>query len=147
MGCKMTAWIISVCGIALLTVLCDVIVPDGNTKKYVRTVIGIVLSFTILSPIASFFEDVAISVSSDNGDIAVQQQYLDGITEQKDLARVQNIKNAVEGLGISCNSVTLASNGYVLVSVSCDEQTLQQLQTILSRIENKIMIAWSNSGG
>ena len=32
----MTSWIVSVCGIALLSVLVDVILPDGKTQKYVQ---------------------------------------------------------------------------------------------------------------
>ena len=142
----MTGWIVSVCGLALITVLCDVIVPDGNTKKYIRTVIGIVLSFTILLPIAGFFETDFVVGSSQNAEIAIQQDFLEGITAQKQLARVQKVQKVIDDIGIECSSVTIESNDYVLVVIRCDKQELVALQTAFSKFEDKIMIAWSNIG-
>ena len=38
----------------MLTVLCDVILPVGQTKKYVKTVIGIVVTLVVVQPLLNF---------------------------------------------------------------------------------------------
>ncbi len=142
----MAGWIISVCGVALLTVLCDVILPDGNTKKYVRAVIGVVLSFAMLLPVTNFFEDIASSGVDLQGNMVIQQQYVDGREDQKNLARIQKVNNVMATLSVDY-SITLESNDYVCVRVACNEQTLVVVQNALSAVEDKITVIWRNSGG
>ena len=49
----MAQWVLSVAGIAILSVLADVILPIGQTKKYIKTVIGVVVSLVLVQPIIS----------------------------------------------------------------------------------------------
>lgn len=141
----MSSWIISVCGIVLLTVVCDAILPDGGTKKYVKTVIGIVVAFAMLAPIARFFENISTDNYLTTG-IATQQQYIDGISNQKQLARLQKVQNVVDELKLSNCSVDIRNN-YLCVTVCCNEQTLTALQRALAGIDDRIMIAWRKTDG
>lgn len=141
----MSSWIISVCGIALLTVVCDAILPDGGTKKYVKTVIGIVVAFTMLAPITRFFENISTDNYLTMG-IATQQQYIDGISNQKQLARLQKVQNVVDELKLPNCSVDIRNN-YLYVTVCCNEQTLTALQRALAGIDDQIMIAWRKTDG
>ena len=147
----MTSWIVSVCGIALLSVLVDVILPDGKTQKYVQAVVGVVLTFAMLSPISRFFTSKDASNLSANGNfdtnITIQQAYLDGIYSQNNLARVQRVEAVILGLGIENSTVTMQPNGYVLAKVKCNKQTLAKLQQALAVAESKIMILWSKTDG
>ena len=65
----MGAWVITVCGIAILSVLCDVILPEGQTRKYIKTVVGIAVTFVIVQPLLSFV------IPSDNGTLNSKQAY------------------------------------------------------------------------
>lgn len=143
--CDMNSWIISVCGIALLTVVCDAIFPDGGTKKYVKTVVGIVMAFTMLAPITRFFENISTDNCLTTG-IYTQQQYIEGISNQKQLARLQKVKNVVDQLKLPNCSVDIRNN-YVCVTVCCNEQTLTALQTALAGVDDQIMIAWRKTDG
>ena len=147
----MTSWIVSVCGIALLSVLVDVILPDGKTQKYVQAVVGVVLTFAMLSPISRFFASKEASNLSSNGNfdtnITIQQAYLDGIHSQNNLARVQRVENVISNLGIKNAAVTMQPNGYVLAKVKCNKQTLAELQQALAVSESKIIILWSKTDG
>lgn len=142
----MSGWIISVCGIALLTVICDAILPDGNTKKYVKTIVGIVVAFTMLAPITRFFENLSVNNEYLTTGITTQQQYIDGIFNQKQLARLQKVQNVVCELNLTDYSVDMLNN-YVYVTVCCNEQTLVALQNALMGIDDKIMIAWRKADG
>ena len=142
----MSGWIISVCGIALLTVICDAILPDGNTKKYVKTIVGIVVAFTMLAPITRFFENLSVNNEYLTTGITTQQQYIDGISNQKQLARLQKVENVVCELNLTDCSVDMLNN-YVCVTVCCAEHTLVALQKALTGIDDKIMIAWRKADG
>ncbi len=142
----MSGWIISVCGIALLTVVCDTILPDGNTKKYVKTIVGIVVAFTMLTPITRFFEHISANNDYLTTGLTTQQQYIDGISNQKQLARLQKVKNVVSELSLIDCSVDMLNN-YVCVTVCCNEQALVVLQNALTGIDDKIMIAWRKVDG
>ena len=147
----MTSWIVSVCGIALLSVLVDVILPDGKILKYVQVVVGIVLTFALLSPISRIFaEKYSSNISIDNNfaeNTFLQQEFLDGIEAQKNLARIRQVEQAISSLAIANTSVSVQPNGYVLVQVRCSRQNLYVLQSALSVVESKIMILWSDSNG
>ena len=147
----MTSWIVSVCGIALLSVLVDVILPDGKVQKYVQVVVGIVLTFALLSPISRIFaEKYSSNISIDNNfaeNTFLQQEFLDGIEAQKNLARIRQVEQAISSVAIANASVSVKPNGYVLVQVRCSRQNLYVLQSALSVVESKIMILWSDSNG
>ena len=147
----MTSWIISVCGIALLSVLVDVILPNGKTHKYVQTVVGVVLTFSLLLPIANFSKDKSSQNLSFAGNfeenILLQQTYIDGIEEQNDLARIKQVEYAIANIGIKNANITTDVNGYILVKVQCNKQTLDVLQSVLPVVESKIMILWSECNG
>ena len=147
MGCNMSTWIISVCGIALMTVLCDVIIPDGGTKKYVRTVIGIVISFAIMLPITKITFDVSADNFDDSNSIAIQQQFLDGVEDQKQFARLQKVNAALQDANFDGATVTIEQNGFIKVTVSCDETTLLAMQSLLAGIDDKMLIVWRNING
>ena len=85
----MTNWVISVVCIALLTVICDVILADGETKKYINTVIAIVISFVLVQPIVNFALPNVVQ-SFDNQAIQVQKSYIDDIADRK-LEQLQNL--------------------------------------------------------
>lgn len=147
MGCNMSTWIISVCGIALMTVLCDVIIPDGGTKKYVRTVIGIVISFAILLPITKITFDVSADNFDDSNSIAIQQQFLDGVEDQKQFARLQKVNAVLQDANFDGATVTIDHNGFIKVTVSCDENSLLAMQSLLVGVDDKMLIVWRNING
>lgn len=52
----MSSAITTIVGIALLSVLCDIILPDGSTKKYIRTVVGVVVTLVVVNCILQLFK-------------------------------------------------------------------------------------------
>lgn len=81
----MNGWIITVAGVAVLGVLCDVIMPDGETKKYVRTVLGVVVSLVTVQYVVGLFGSVRQADAQLTS--AVQNTYIEDVsarrTEQK----------------------------------------------------------------
>ena len=56
-------WIMQVAGVTILGSACDMIMADGEIKKYVRMVVGFVLVFFIIKPVANITpETFAVSI-------------------------------------------------------------------------------------
>lgn len=98
----MQQWVLSVAGIALLTVLCDVILPVGQTKKYVKTVIGIVVTLVVVQPLLNF---VGQDIPSEQVSVQPQQGYIHYIEtlQQED---VQKLQKALKNNGFASPEVS-----------------------------------------
>ncbi|MEG2561243.1 MAG: stage III sporulation protein AF [Clostridia bacterium] len=47
----MSAWILSIVGIITLGVLVDIILPDGETNKYIKGIFSMIVIFMIIAPL------------------------------------------------------------------------------------------------
>ncbi len=79
----MAGFVLSVCGIALLTVICEIILPDGSTKKYVRVALGVVTSLTIISAGGRLFSEFFTTNSEHSNSVAVQSNFVDSVNNRK----------------------------------------------------------------
>lgn len=103
----MAKWVISVAGIAILSVLADVVLPAGQTRKYVKTVVSVVVTVVLAQPLLTF---------ASSGEIAwkntlPQQQYLQYVSQSQvpdDATLLQK---------------RLADAGFLLPSVNYQAQT------------------------
>ena len=49
----MSSWAKSIILAVIVSTIIQMILPEGNNKKYIKTVIGLYILFTIISPIIS----------------------------------------------------------------------------------------------
>ena len=52
-------WVISVVGIVLLSILADIILPHGQTNKYIKNIFAIITVFVIVTPLPSLFKNIS----------------------------------------------------------------------------------------
>lgn len=50
----LSSWLLSIAGISVLSVLIDVILPSGQTNKYIKGIFAFCMVFVIISPIPNF---------------------------------------------------------------------------------------------
>lgn len=51
----MSEWIISIVGVIMLGVLLEIVLPEGNTAKYVRGAFSLLVVFAIAAPLPALF--------------------------------------------------------------------------------------------
>ncbi len=62
-------WIMTVLGVITVGAVCDMIILEGALKKYIKVVLGFVLIFTVLKPIAGLsFNEIEIDFFEDKGE-------------------------------------------------------------------------------
>jgi len=100
----MGVWIAAVTGIVALTLLVDIILPEGESNKYIKAVMSILTTFVLIQPlpavlsenfdIAQYFETESVSADADleyrlDG---IKQEYWENAIEK--LLTDNNIENA-----------------------------------------------------
>ena len=105
---SVSSWILSIAGIICLSVLLELVLPDGQLNKYVKNIFSFVVIWVVIFPIPNLLKNVNF-----NQDIFVQEEIL---LQDNYLSKVENEKN--ESL-IICVQEDLSKNGYdgVLISI------------------------------
>lgn len=145
----MKQWILSVASVAVLSVLCEIILPSGKTKKYVKTVIGVVVTLALAQPLFSLFGTVFKGNFSSEKVISPQRQYLNYVqnTQAQD---VQNLQNALQIVGFSNAEVAFDSSNLRYVANLRQNFSNEQLQKAqnaarLAKVKYKVEFCWNNT--
>ena len=113
----MGQWVIAVAGIAILSVLCDVIIPEGQTRKYVKTVFGIVVTLVIVQPLIGIFNgDWKFSAETDT--IELQQGYIDNVNNRQLRESVASFDKFMQANGIEASVCINSDSVKIIVSGS-----------------------------
>lgn len=107
----MGKWVVTVAGIAILSVLCDVILPEGQTRKYVKTVFGVVVSLVIIQPVIGLFSTGVNGDLIDVGEVAPQGQYLSNVANRQSEYDLKTVKQLLELKKIDVKSMNLDASG------------------------------------
>ena len=92
-------WILQIAGIIVMGALCDMIMPEGEIKKYVKMVVGVIMVFAVMKPIGNLSDaDIKIEIPADPVTEAIELQQQLGEAEQKEIIRLYcvNIEKKIE---------------------------------------------------
>lgn len=145
----MGQWVVTVAGIAILSVLCDVILPEGQTRKYIKTVVGVIVTLVMLQPIVNLIGNAPTwnkQVSS-HYDIEVQQTYLDMVEDKQYKLQTANIQNTLIAKGVAVSDVTFSKTDKTVTVNVGEKRSDDKLEIINSVIkvyfaDYKITVKW-----
>lgn len=143
----MGVWVITVCGAAILSVLCDVIMPDGQTKKYIKTVVGIVVTFVIVQPLLGIFDFTTDKdwISANEYSIEVKQTYLDDVKRRQNIVAINKIKSTLNAKGITVNDIKIYDS---FIEVKLDVAYSVDINDAIKKViaqyfpDNEIITIW-----
>ncbi|MFA6859843.1 MAG: stage III sporulation protein AF [Clostridia bacterium] len=107
-----SSWILSIAGIAVMGVVLDLVLPEGQMQKYVKVVYSFIVVFVIISPLPKLFNgsfDFEAFFGSDYTN-SIQTEFIGIVNEQKKEAIEKNIVSSLEMQGISGVIVDVQSN-------------------------------------
>ena len=129
---KIRAWCEGIIIAIIISIIIEMILPDGKNKKYVKVVIGIYIMFVVLNPILEIlnydikfddifkFEDIEASATSD---LNIKQAYLVGIEE--------SLKLEIENLGYEVQDVN--------VYVDSEYENIEKIELEITRKKDEIV--------
>ncbi len=111
------SWILSVVGVILLSVLTDVLLPEGQTNKYIKGVFALLLVFIIITPVVNFFKS-GVSLSSF---LNFDAPHGEVVTEQSnEIEETENqITQSLKLFGINCTKTVIFSADDNINTVAC----------------------------
>ena len=142
----MGQWVITVAGVAVLSVLCDIILPEGQTRKYVKTVFGVVVTLIIVLPLVNLVKDRFTFEYDPVTETAVQQQYLDNVDNRQKYNAEKNIVVILRANDIEVSDVQVSKDSVsVRLGGALSVETEQKVRAVIRAYlpDSKIEITWT----
>lgn len=107
----MTAWILSIAGISVVSVLVDLILPSGQTAKYIKNIFAFITIFVIISPLPKLLNgDVKIDDIFESEEIILQEDFLYQVNRDKLSALESSVQVNLESEGVKGVIVSLSAD-------------------------------------
>lgn len=137
----MQAWVLAIVGVVVLGVLVDVILPDGESSKYIKGVFGVVAVITIISPIVNLLQSVNVGKwQSQTSDIEVEQGTLDALVSNIKEVQEKQVADELKEQGYSPKSVKIKyyqdfdyKIQNISIYIACSESDKQSIEAYLSK--------------
>lgn len=137
----MKQWVLSIVGIVVLGVLVDVVMPEGESAKYIKGVFGVVAVITIISPIINLMQNVKLNDwQTQTSSIEVQTETLDSLVTNVRQAQEKQIASTLREQGFNPRDVKIKyyeNFDYKIESINiyiaCSESEKQSIEAILSK--------------
>ena len=107
----MSSWILSIAGICLLSVVIDLILPDGSMNSHIKRVFSYIIVLAVLMPFANLIkggfnlEDVFSEV-----EINIQDDFIYNINQAKLDSWLEEINEAINNKKIVGVTVSISAN-------------------------------------
>ena len=119
----MSGWVLSVTAVVCLTVLLDIIMPDGQMKKYVKGIVSIIVIFVIVTPLASL---AVGKFDLTKGNITIDSDMLESLESTSDRYRETQLESMLSEDGITADVKIVSENGKKKVEVIIKNQVLSE---------------------
>ena len=140
----MSAWVMAIIGVISITVLVDILLPEGETAKYIKGVLSIFVVATIVAPIPAFInKDWSIDNIFSGSYPVVDEQYIEAINESRADEQQKQIKDFLVNNGYEIVQVVITvgqGNIYIIdrVDVTAGEQSYEDADEIISLIKQRL---------
>ena len=117
-----TNWAEAIIIAVVIATIIEMILPEGNCKKYIKVVIGVYILFTIISPVITKFTGKTVSVS----DLIDLSKYVDEVKEKEKSQNLlaQNNETNIKDMYISNLKTDIKSKlkgkGYTTQNINLD---------------------------
>ena len=69
---QISVWARSIVISVILAIMIEMILPENNSKKYIKIIVGIFIVYSIISPIFEFFSSISVDRLIDKGEAAIE---------------------------------------------------------------------------
>ena len=110
----MTGWILSIVGTVLTVTLAEVMLPEGQTAKFIKGVISLMIIYVVIAPIPALLQskiDVNAFFDFSSGGYRSDESFIEIIKEDKQSAISREFNQAFEERGLTSASVAVLLDG------------------------------------
>lgn len=142
---QVSRWVMSIAGVAILGVLIDLIMPEGSTKKYIKSIMSIITLFIILLPIPALLnKNWNYSQFFNGNEIQADRRIVDNVNSQQISLLEDSLENKLSMDGFRNAKIKLTTvienNALMIKAVSVDvtECEIKKDTKTLERVKETI---------
>ena len=110
-----SAWILSIAGVVVLSILLDLFLPDGKLNSYIKTMFNFVIILVVITPLPELLnKDFDTSTMFSNSQIVLQEDYIYQLNRDKLTMLETSIENTLDSNGYKNIDVSISANIFVI---------------------------------
>ena len=107
----MSSWILSIAGVCILSVVIDLILPSGQTSKYIKNIFGYIIVLVIIWPLPAIVKgNFDFGSIFESQDIVLQEDFIYQVNRDKLTSVERLLEEQIEGLGLKNVDVSVSGN-------------------------------------
>lgn len=104
----MQGYIIAVLGVVIISVLVEIILPNGQTSKYIKSILAVFVVYVLVNPVITFLKtDFDLDKYVNSGKVELNQSLLENIYNNQIEAKELELENLLYNNGYEGVKVTL----------------------------------------
>ncbi len=108
---SVSAWLLSIAGTILLSVLAELVLPEGQMNKYTKVIFSFVILLVIIMPLPGLFgKNFDINKFFGNSESSLQEDYLYQVNLDKLTSLNEDISQNLEAVGLKNVVVSINAN-------------------------------------
>ena len=129
---NISAWVLSIAGVSVLSILIDLFLPNGETNSHIKTVFNYVIIFVIIAPLPSLIKsDFDTSSIFTESEIVLQEDYIYQLNRDKLTMLETSMEKELDDRGLK----------YVDISISADIfTTVMKIETIYVDFSSLVIV-------
>ncbi len=129
---NVSAWVLSIAGVSVLSILIDLFLPNGETNSHIKTVFNYVIIFVIIAPLPSLIKsDFDTSSIFTESEIVLQEDYIYQLNRDKLTMLETSMEKELDDRGLK----------YVDISISADIfTTVMKIETIYVDFSSLVIV-------
>lgn len=139
------SWLLGLVGVVLLSVLADVLLPSGQTNKYIKGIFSLLVILTLITPIIKLKNaDFNISDIIGGDEIAIDNDFISDVSDRELTALESRIEKELNNRGINTKKVVLTiSDGNInsITSVSVRISEIDNADTVKMVVSEMLSIS------
>lgn len=129
---SISSWVLSIAGVISLSVVVELLLPEGTLNKYIRSIFSFIVVLVIIAPLPSLVgKQFSYSDLEIVQDYTLQEDYI----YQLNVYKTEAVQQAI--------SIDIVNHGYegVVVSVSSENKSAQfKIKAIYVELENLVIL-------
>ncbi len=138
-------WLLGLVGVVLLSVLADVLLPSGQTNKYIKGIFSLLVILTLVTPIIKLKNaDFNISDIIGGDEIAIDTDFISEVSDREVTALESRIAKELDNRGIKTEKVVLTiSDGNInsITSVSVRISEIDNADTVKRVVSEMLSVS------
>lgn len=108
-----SSWVMSICGVSILSVLVDLFLPEGQTNKHIKNIFSFAILLVMIAPLPNLIKSApSISSMFDDFDYTIQTEYIYGVNRSKVEKLCDEIEDELTEKGILNAQVEISADTY-----------------------------------